>query len=162
MCIIEDNKERVEIIEKLLTFKISLENSKEDLLDELICYYSSDTEFDIRDRLKEFQCIKYRDQCEAYLITQIVTIEKLPPMIDEHIRMLNIGEDIDMVLESLELEIYTIKKDIYRNLDEWKSLLDHITKERANDIVCNPKGHGDLLLKELFWIRKCEEKYRGS
>ncbi len=159
MDIIEDNKERIEIIEKILTYKISLENSKDELLDELVKYYNTDTEFDIKDRLKEYQCISYRDQCEAYLITQIIMIEKLPPTIDEHIRMLNMGEDIDMVLESFELHVYNIKKDVYRNLNEWELLLDHITEERVNEILCNPKGHGDLLLKELYWIRKCEEKH---
>jgi bacterioferritin len=41
---------------------------------------------------------------------------------------------------------------------EWEALLDHITDERITEITCNPKGYGDLILKELIWIRKFEEK----
>ena len=40
--------------------------------------------------------------------------------------MLNVGDDIDYVLESFELEVYNIKKNIYSNLDEWELVLDHI------------------------------------
>ena len=92
------------------------------------------------------------------MITQIKLVEELPPVIDEHIIMLNVGDDIDSVLESFESNVYLIKKSIYSNLGEWKVLLDHIDDERISDITCNPKGYGDLLLKELLWIRKCEEK----
>ena len=80
-------------------------------------------------------------------------------MIDEHVRKFNVGDDIDSVLELFELKVYDIKKDIYSNLGEWKLVLDHIDDERISKITSNPKGHGDLLLKELLWIRKCEEKH---
>jgi bacterioferritin len=73
--------------------------------------------------------------------------------------MLNVDEDIDSVLELFELKVYDIKKDIYSNLGEWELVLDHIDDERISKISSNPKGHGDLLLKELLWIRKCEEKH---
>ena len=72
--------------------------------------------------------------------------------------MLNVGDDIDAVLESFESNVYFIKKNIYSNLGEWKVLLDHIDDERISEITTNPKGYGDLILKELLWIRKCEEK----
>jgi bacterioferritin len=72
---------------------------------------------------------------------------------------LNVDDNIDIVLELFELKVYDIKKNIYSNLDEWKMLLDHIDDERISKISSNPKGHSDLLLKELLWIRKCEEKH---
>ena len=37
----EENYERVRIIEKLLTYKIYLENSQDDLIDELVEYYTN-------------------------------------------------------------------------------------------------------------------------
>ena len=73
--------------------------------------------------------------------------------------MLNVGDDIDIVLEDFELEVYRIKKDVYCNLKEWDTLLDHVDYERISEITSNPKGYGDKILKELFWIRKFEEKH---
>jgi bacterioferritin len=74
---------------------------------------------------------------------------------------LNVGDDIDDVLESFEIEVYGVKKDIYKNLTEWEDLLDNITDERIQEITRNPKGHGDKILKELWWIRKFEDQHLG-
>ena len=160
---ISENHERVQIIEKMLTYKIHLENSQENLVDELLSYYNRDIESienkdESTNELKDLKHLSYKNPYEAYLITQIKIVEKLPPVLEEHIRMLNVGDDIDLVLGSFELEVYHIKKNVYSNLTEWEVLIDHITAERLSEITCNPKGHGDLILKELFWIRKCEEK----
>jgi MerR family copper efflux transcriptional regulator len=160
---ISDNNERVQIIEKMLTYKIHLENSQENLLDKLLNYYNSNSESSesinaSKNELNELKHVSYENPYEAYLITQIKIVETLPPVLEEHIRMLNVGDDIDFVLESFELEVYHIKKNVYSNLTEWEVLIDHITAERLSEITCNPKGHGDLILKELFWIKKCEEK----
>ena len=135
----------------------------EELETELIDYYNDDNESvevikDVKIGLKDLVHVSYENPYEAYLITQIKLVETLPPVIEEHIRMLNVGDDIDLVLESFEMEVYNIKKNIYSNLKEWEVLLDHITEERINEIKCNPKGHGDLILKELYWIRKFEDK----
>ena len=74
--------------------------------------------------------------------------------------MLNVGDDIDKILESFESDVYHVKRDIYSNLREWEVLIDHIDDERISEITCNPKGYGDLLLKELIWLRKCKEKQK--
>jgi bacterioferritin len=160
---INDIDERLQIIEKMLTYKLSLEECQVDLEKELVKYYNDDNESikvvnDMVHGLKDLKYVSYENQYEAYLITQIKIVETLPPVIEEHIRMLNVDDDIDLVLESFELEVYHIKKSIYSNMMEWEALLDHITDERITEITCNPKGYGDLILKELIWIRKFEEK----
>jgi MerR family copper efflux transcriptional regulator len=159
----EENYERVRIIEKLLTYKIYLENSQEDLIDELVEYYTN-KESPIEDidgsdsGLKDVKDVSYENPYVAYMTTQIKLVEMLPPVIEEHIGMLNVGDDIDLVLESFELEVYSLKKDIYCDLREWEVLLNHVSDERIQEIKCNPRGHGDLILKELLWIKKFEDK----
>jgi MerR family transcriptional regulator, copper efflux regulator len=83
----------------------------------------------------------------------------MPSIVNEHIFMLNVGDDIDIVLEEFELEVYSVKKNVYSNLKEWDALLDHINDERISEITNNPKGYGDKIMKELLWIRKFEEKH---
>ena len=164
---ISENNERVQIIEKMLTYKIYLENSLDDLINEIVNYYRNNNQKLDADRvvedpingLKNLNSVSYENSYETYLITQIKITILLPITIEEHVRMLNVDEDIDSVLELFELKVYDIKKDIYSNLGEWELVLDHIDDERISKISRNPKGHGDLLLKELLWIRKCEEKH---
>ena len=164
---INDNQERIQIIEKMLTYKIYLENSFDHLIDELVNYYNRnnrklDADKIVEDPvngLKDLKDISFENSYEAYLITQIKISLSLPPVIEEHVKRLNVDDDIDMVLEQFELKVYDIKKNIYDDLDEWKMLLNHIDDERISKISSNPKGHSDLLLKELLWIRKCEEKH---
>ncbi len=164
---ISENNERVQIIEKMLTYKIYLENSLDDLINEIVNYYRNNNQKLDADRvvedpingLKNLNSVSYENSYETYLITQIKITILLPITIEEHVRMLNVDEDIDSVLELFELKVYDIKKDIYSNLGEWELVLDHIDDERISKISSNPKGHGDLLLKELLWIRKCEEKH---
>ena len=151
----------------MLTYKIHLENSFDNTVNEIVNYYINTNQKLDADRviedpingLKSLKDVSYENSYEAYLITQIKLSILLPSVIEEHIRLLNIDEDIDFVLEHFELKVYEIKKDIYSNLGEWELILDHIDDERISKICSNPKGHGDLLLKELFWIRKCEEKH---
>jgi bacterioferritin len=164
---ISENNERVQIIEKMLTYKIYLENSLDDLINEIVNYYRNNNQKLDADRvvedpingLKNLNSVSYENSYETYLITQIKITILLPITIEEHVKMLNVDEDIDSVLELFELKVYDIKKDIYSNLGEWELVLDHIDDERISKISSNPKGHGDLLLKELLWIRKCEEKH---
>jgi MerR family transcriptional regulator, copper efflux regulator len=151
----------------MLTYKIHLENSLDDLVDELVNYYRNNNQKSDADKvvedpingLKDLNDVSYENSYEAYLITQIKLTILLPSVIEEHIKMLNVDEGIDSVLELFELKVYDIKKDIYSNLGEWELVLDHIDDERISKISTEPKGHGDLLLKELLWIRKCEEKH---
>ncbi len=65
-----------------------------------------------KDGLKDLKDVSYENPYEAYLITQIKLTEELPPVIDEHIRMLNVGDDIDSVLESFESKCLSILKRI--------------------------------------------------
>ena len=151
----------------MLTYKIYLENSFDDLIDELVNYYHNNNQKSDADRvvedpingLKDLNEVSYENSYEAYLITQIKLTILLPSVIEEHVKMLNVDEDIDSVLELFELKVYKIKKDIYSNLGEWELVLDHIDDERISKISTEPKGYGDLLLKELLWIRKCEGKH---
>jgi hypothetical protein len=164
---INENQERVQIIEKMLTYKIHLENSFDYLIDEIVNYYNSNNQKldankvveDPINGLKDLKDISFENSYEAYLITQIKISILLPRVIEEHVKKLNVDDNIDIVLELFELKVYDIKKNIYSSLDEWKMLLDHIDDERISKISSNPKGHSDLLLKELLWIRKCEEKH---
>ena len=66
--------------------------------------------------LKDVKNVSYENPYVAYMTTQIKMVEMLPPVIEEHIGMLNVGDDIDLVLESFELEVYSLKKDIYCDL----------------------------------------------
>lgn len=157
---IKESNERVQIIEKMLTYKISLENSQGDLVEELNKYYNQikKSPTDDLNGFKDVEPISYENPYEAYLITQIKIVEILPPVIEENMRKLNVGDDIDQVLESFELDVFYIKREIYSDLVEWEILLDHIPDERISEITSNPKGHGDLILKEIIWIKKYEEK----
>lgn len=159
---INEDQERIKIIEKMLKYKFALEKSRGELENELVEYYTQKKNLEFKEgviEIKDIKSVSYENPTEAYLLTQIKITETLPPVIEEHISMLNVGDDIDLVLDSFQLEVYKIKKDIYSNLREWEVLLNHITDERIVDIKSNPKGHGDLILKELIWLKNFEEKY---
>ncbi len=157
-----DDQERIDIIEKLLSYKLALEKSRPELLKELGKYYSSENNGNSQnflDEFKEMEFMSFNDANEAYILTQIKVVDSMPRVINEHIFRLNVGDDIDDVLESFEIEVYGVKKDIYNNFAEWEDLLDHVTEERLKEITGNPKGHGDKILKELWWIRKFEDQH---
>jgi MerR family transcriptional regulator, copper efflux regulator len=157
-----DDQDRISIIEQLLSYKLALEKSRPELLKELGNYYSSENKGidpNFIDGFKELEFMSFNDACEAYILTQIRVVDTMPMVINEHIFRLNVGDDIDEVLESFEIEVYGVKKDIYKNLSEWEDLLDHVTDDRLQEIAKNPKGHGDKILKELCWIRRFEEKH---
>ncbi|ADZ09325.1 hypothetical protein Metbo_1080 [Methanobacterium lacus] len=159
-----DDQERIEIIEKLLSYKLALEKSRPELLKELGKYYSSENNgnpHDSHDEFKDVEFMSFTDASEAYILTQIKVVDSMPRVINEHIFRLNVGDDIDDVLESFEIEVYGVKKDIYKNLTEWEDLLDHVPDERIQELTRNPKGHGDKILKELWWIRKFEDQNLG-
>lgn len=156
-----EDEERIKIIEQLLSYKLALEKSRPELLKELGAYYSdgnTEDSQDLIDGFKDLEFVSYKNSYEAYLLTQIKMVEIMPQVINEHIFMLNVGDDIDQVLEDFELEVYYVKKDIYSNLKEWETLLDHMNDERLQEITSNPKGHGDRIIKELNWIKKFEQK----
>lgn len=157
-----EDQERISIIEKLLSYKLALEKSRPELLKDLGNYYSSKNNGntpDFLDGFKDLEFMSFSDASEAYILTQIKVVDTMPMVINEHIFRLNVGDDIDEVLESFEIEVYGVKKDIYKNLTEWEDLLDHVPSERLKEITKNPKGHGDKILKELWWIRRYEAKH---
>ena len=100
----------------MLKYKKYLENSPENFIDELINYYNNNsldgnkTTNDPKRGLKDLKDVSYKNPYEAYLITQIKLVESLPSVIDEHIIMLNIGDDIDTILESFKSNVYHIKR----------------------------------------------------
>ncbi len=152
------------IIEQLLSYKLALEKSRPELLVELGKYYSDEKieDMDVEGGFKDLEFVSCNDPYEAYLLTQIKIVETMPQVINEQIFLLNVGDDIDEVLEDFELEVYRVKKDIYSNLREWDTLLDHLTDERLQEITRNPKGYGDKILKEIHWIRMFEENHFGK
>ncbi|MDO5835895.1 MAG: hypothetical protein Q4P17_05240 [Methanobacterium sp.] len=103
--------------------------------------------------------IGYHNPYEAYLNAKIQFDEAMIPNLNHHISFLEDGEDVDLVLESLEHTIYQVKKQAYTNVEDWEKLLDHLPEDRIEEIENNPKGYGDLLLKELIWIRNYEMKW---
>ena len=84
------------------------------------------------DGFKDVEHVSYENPYEVYLITQLKIVESLPPVIEEHIHKLNVGEDIDIVLELFELDVFHIKKDIYSNLLNGKSSRPY-TDERISE-----------------------------
>jgi MerR family transcriptional regulator, copper efflux regulator len=103
--------------------------------------------------------IRYENPYEAYLNAQIQVSDALIPVLEQHIAFLEDDEDIDLVLESFEHSVYRVKKQTYTNVEEWEKLLDYLSEDRREEIENNPKGHGDLLLKELIWIVNYEKKW---
>jgi MerR family transcriptional regulator, copper efflux regulator len=111
--------------------------------------------------LGEFKDIEldiYHNPLETYLIAQIRISNFLPIILDRHINYIKEGNDLNMVLESLEWEIYQLKKKVYVNIKEWDHLLNYLSDYRILEIENNPKGPGDLIIKDLIWIREYESK----
>ena len=155
------------IIDKLTRYKLFLEEERPNLVEELFEYYHREETDEVipgvgdfgKGNPKKVNFIRYDNPYEAYLTAQIQLDEALIPILNQHISFLEDGEDVDLVLESLEHSIYRVKKQAYTNVDDWEQLLNHLSEDRLEEIENNPKGHGDLLLKELIWIRNYEAKW---
>jgi len=154
------------IIDKLTSYKLFLEEERPNLVEELFQYYHREETDEVIPEVEDFgkgpkkvNFIRYDNPYEAYLTAQIQLDEALIPILNQHISFLKDGEDVDLVLESLEHSIYRVKKQAYTNVEDWEQLLDHLSEDRLEEIENNPKGHGDLLLKELIWIRNYETKW---
>jgi MerR family transcriptional regulator, copper efflux regulator len=145
----------------LSKYKLSLEDEVPELMDELSGYYypkKGENTAKSQNGLCGVNNIRYDNPYEAYLTAQIQVSNALIPILDQHISLLKDDEDLDLVLESLELSIYRVKKQAYADVEDWEMLLYHLPEERLDIIEENPKGYGDLLLKELNWIRKYEDR----
>ncbi|BDZ72067.1 hypothetical protein [Methanobacterium petrolearium] len=145
-----------------------LEKNRPKLVDELYSYYHQEKDDNIIWRVdgssgdknpKEVDYIRYDNPYEAYLNAQIRVGDALIPILEEHIAFLEYDEDIDLVLESFEHSVYQVKKQTYTDVEDWEQLIDHLSEDRLEEIKNNPKGHGDLLIKELIWIRDYENKW---
>jgi hypothetical protein len=144
-----------------------LEEERPNLVEELFQYYNrEESDEDIpgvensrKGSPKKVDYIRYDNPYEAYVNAQIQLDETLIPILNQHISFLEEGQDVDLVLESLEHSIYRVKKQAYTDVDDWEQLLDYLPEDRVEEIENNPKGHGDLLLKELIWIRNYETKW---
>lgn len=162
------DNERRWMIKKLERYKTSLENRKTNLLEELSRYQQggliqdNNGIYEVEGEFKDLECDIYNNPYETYLVAQIKIIKALPPLLDDHMVCLEKGNHLDMVLDSLEFEIYKIKKDVYVNVKEWEDLIKHLSDSRLVEIENNPKGPGDLIIKELRWIRDYEERWRYS
>jgi MerR family transcriptional regulator, copper efflux regulator len=156
------DNEKIWIIDKFKRYKSSLEIKEADLLEELSKYQHSvndDNLYEFKGEFKDLEYDIYNNPYETYLIAQIKMVKALPSLLDDHINCIEQGKDLDMVLDSLEFEIYKIKKDVYSNIKEWENLINHLSDARLVEIENNPKGPGDLIVKELCWIRNYEEKW---
>ncbi|GAB4317682.1 MAG: hypothetical protein Kow0019_18980 [Methanobacteriaceae archaeon] len=160
--------ERVQIIKKLKKYKSYLESNREKLIIKLSKYYEKDSldkekgVYTVKNGLKDIANVNYSNPYEAYLVSQIKIGEKLPALLEEHITLLEDGDDIDHALESFEFEVYKVKKSIYRDMEEWEALINHIPDYRLYEIEVNPKGPGDLLINELLWIKEYEERLHAN
>jgi MerR family transcriptional regulator, copper efflux regulator len=159
----DNHDERADIIKNLCKYKFSLEKERPELLDELSAYYPKEEENTNHHKgLRVVENVRYENPYEAYLTAQIQLGDALIPILDQHITLIKDGTDLDLVLQSLEHSIYRVKKKTYTDVDDWKLLLDHLPKDRLEKIERNPKGFGDLLLKELNWLRKYEARWKGN
>ena len=157
--------ERAQIINELSRYNLSLKEEGPELLDELKGYYKPEDEknnIQIQEGLRNVENVRYDNPYEAYLTAQIQLVDALIPIMDQHIALLKDGEDIDLVLESLEHSIYRVKRKTYTDVEDWEMLLEHLPKDRLEEIEENPKGYGDLLLKELNWLRKYEARWMDN
>lgn len=161
------DKDRNYIIRKLERYKTHLENKESILLEELSRFQHSELisndngiyEVEGESDGKEYDI--HNNPYETYLLAQIEIVKALPPLLEDHLEGLKKGSDLDMVLDSLEFEIYKIKKDVYVNIKDWEDLLKHLSDHRLMEIENNPKGPGDLIIKELRWIKAYEEKWNN-
>lgn len=161
----KNQSDRTWIIGKLTRYKLKLEENGPKLVEELYQYYHLEERNNINrivsgdEGPKKVDYIRYDNPYEAYITAQIQLGEALIPILEQHIEFLENGEDVDLVLESFEHNIYRAKKKTYIDVEKWELLLDHLPEDRLEEIENNPKGHGDLLIKELIWIRNYEKKW---
>lgn len=155
------DEEKTWMITELEKYKSSLEN-REIYLQKELSKYQKKSSISDKDRIiddsGEYDICN--DPYETYLLAQIKMLKVLPALLEAHIICIENGDDLDQVLVSLEFEIYKVKKKIYVNIPEWEDLLNHLSDQRLLEIGKNPKGPGDLIIKELCWIKNYEDKWK--
>ena len=147
------DEDRADMKIQLEKYKNSLEDRKISLLEELTRYQEKSSSDDSYNDI-------YNDPNETYLLIQIKIIKALLPLLEAHINCIERDNDLDEVVSSLEFEIYKVKKKTYAEIPEWEELLDHLPTQRLQEIGDNPRGPGDLIIKELSWIKNYEDRLR--
>lgn len=160
-----DDNERNWTIKKLNRYRSSMKSRENELLGKLSRYYHQDKSeieglYKVDGGFKDVEYDIYNNPYETYLVAQIKIVKALPSILDKHVDCLKEGRDLDLVLESLEYEIYKVKKGVYVNIKEWEILINHLSDYRLSEIEKNPKGPGDIIIKELCWIKKYEESLK--
>ncbi len=160
------DNERSLIITRLKRYKASVESKENRLMEELSIleqkenFRNKDGLYEVEGEFKDIKSDIYNNPYETYLLAQVKIVKVLPSIIEKHLGCLENEHDLDMVLESLEFEIYKIKKEVYVNIKEWEDLIKHLSDSLLMEIENNPKGPGDFIIKELCWIRDYEERWR--
>ncbi len=152
-------EERTWIIGSLTRYSRALKNQGEDL-EKLLCKLEADSNGGTHELT--FDSESMLETSKTYMVTRLKLLDMLISVLDEHVAMLRGGDDLDHALASLEYEVYRVKKDVYGGMHEWKALLNQIDIDRLFEINKNPRGPGDLILKDLLWIKNYEEKLDGE
>lgn len=153
----EAEKER--ILKKFGKYRKSLKASEAELLEKLRNFHKSKNECvkTLKNSENDLKPLNPDDAGEVYIISQIKVARAIPEVLDQHITMLEEGEDLDRVLVSFEYQVYMVKKDVYADMGDWEILLKVLPDDRRFQIQKNPKGPGDLILKEMIWIEDYEK-----
>ncbi|MBP2046057.1 hypothetical protein [Methanobacterium aggregans] len=159
----ESEKERTQTLKKFRNYRKSLKASEAELLEKLQNFQrdKKGSENSSEESENDLKPLNPDDAGQVYIISQLNVARAMPEVLDQHITMLEEGEDLDRVLVSFEYHVYKVKKDVYSDMGDWEVLLKFIPEDRKFQIQRDPKGPGDLILKELIWIKDYEKGLKG-
>ena len=152
-------KERTQTLKKFRKYRKSLKASEAELIEKLQNFHKSKdgSVKTLKNSENDFKPLNPDDAGEVYIISQLNVARAMPEVLDQHINLLEEGEDLDRVLVSFEYNVYRVKKDVYADMGDWELLLKVLPDDRRFQIQKDPKGPGDLILKELMWIKDYEK-----
>lgn len=155
----ESEKERIQILKKFRKYRKSLKVSEAELLEKLQNFHKSKNGNvkSLKNSENDLKPLNPDDAGEVYIISQLKVARAMPKVLDQHINLLGEGEDLDRVLVSFEYKVYRVKKEVYADMGDWKLLLKVLPEDRRFQIRKDPKGPGDLILKELMWLKDYEK-----
>ena len=155
----ESEKERTQTLKKFRKYRKSLKASEAELIEKLQNFHKSKdgSVKTLKNSENDFKPLNPDDAGEVYIISQLNVARAMPEVLDQHINLLEEGEDLDRVLVSFEYNVYRVKKDVYADMEDWELLLKVLPDDRRFQIQKDPKGPGDLILKELMWLKDYEK-----
>jgi bacterioferritin len=154
----ESEKERAHILKKFKKYRKSLKASEAELLEKLQNFHKyKSTVKSLKNSENDLNPLNPDDAGEVYIISQLKVARAMPEVLDQHINLLEEGEDLDRVLVSFEYNVYRVKKEVYSDMGDWELLLKVLPDDRRFQIQKDPKGPGDLILKELMWLKDYEK-----